>query len=106
VVKAGNSGKYILKPVIRTFTRATSGSIRGYVEPDSYTYQLYAILGEDSVGGITDQDGHFLIMGLETGNYQLSVIPPDGATVGDSVLTDIPVNIGQITDLGAIRLEE
>lgn len=106
VVKAGNSGKYNLKPVIRTIVEQSTGSLKGTVDPDSMTSAVYAILGEDSVGTFTNEDGNFLIKGLGPDTYSLYVDPGKGSGIKDTTLTEIKVDLGLITDVGEIKLEE
>lgn len=106
VVKAGNSGKYNLKPVIRTIVEQSTGSIKGTVDPDSITSAVYAILGEDSVGSFTDTEGGFLIKGLEPNTYSLYVDPGTDSGIKDSTLTNLKVDMGLVTDTGEIILEK
>lgn len=106
VVKAGNSGKYNLKPVVRTIVEQSTGSIKGTVNPDSVQIAIYAIIGEDSVGTFTDENGAFLIKGLDPDTYSLLVDPGESTGIKDSTLTDIHVDLGLVTDVGVIILEE
>lgn len=106
VVKAGNSGKYILKPVIRTIVEQSSGSIKGVVVPDSVVSAVFAIIGDDSLGTFTNDEGSFLIKGLEPNTYSLYVDPGENTGINDSTLTEIEVDLGMITDVGEIELEE
>lgn len=105
VVKAGNSGKYNLKPVIRTIVEQSSGSIKGFVDPDSVKCAVYAIIGDDSVGTFTNE-GNFLIKGLAPNTYSLYVDPGKDSGIKDSTLSDIKVDLGLVTDVGEIKLEE
>ena len=104
VVKAGNSGKYILKPVIRTVVEALSGSIQGIVMPDSVQYALFAIMGQDSIGGFTDGHGGYMINGLDAGNYSLTVMPPVSSGLADTTITDIGVQVGDVTSVDTIKV--
>ncbi|WP_420577208.1 DUF4382 domain-containing protein [Ekhidna sp.] len=70
---AGNSGKYILKPVIRAKLKSKTGSISGKVLPAIRGVTAYAITGSDSVSTVTGDDGFFLIRGLDEGVYRVSV---------------------------------
>ena len=106
VVKAGNSGKYNLKPVIRTVVEQSSGSIKGSVDPDSVTSAVYAILGEDSIGTYTNDEGAFLIKGLDPNTYSLYVDPGANSGIKDTTLTDLKVDLGLVTETGKIILEK
>jgi len=103
IVETGG-GSYILKPVIRTYTEATSGSIKGSVVPADAHSIAYAIQNTDTIGSaIPDTTlGNFLIGGLPAGNYHVSIHPESYAdtTIATSVTT------GSVTDLGAIKLHQ
>ncbi len=105
VVKAGNSGKYNLKPVIRVFVEQSTGSIKGVVSPDSVYCAIYAIQGADSFSTFTNESGQFLIKGLETDTYSLSIKPGSNSTFRDSTLVNLQVNIGNVLDVGAVSLK-
>src|SRR5699024_6004628 len=57
IVDAGNSGKYLLKPVIRTAELSETGSIAGDVEPDTFETTVFAIAGGDTLTTFTEADG-------------------------------------------------
>lgn len=86
VVKAGNSDKYILKPVIRVNTKVNSGSIKGIVngeiisgdtnviEPlEGVLVAVYTSENEYITETATDNKGTFLIQGLVPGTYKLII---------------------------------
>lgn len=106
VVKAGKSGNYNLKPVIRSVVEQSTGSIRGIVNPGNVKCAVFAILGEDSVGTFTNENGMFLIKGLTPEVYSLYVDPGDASGLKDSTLVDIEVELGIVTNVGEIFLEE
>ena len=104
IVSAGASGKYILKPVIRTITEATSGAIAGQITPAEATPALYVISGLDTLAtAFTDTtNGKFLIKGLSAGSYKLSIAPKTGF---QSLTKDnVAVTVGNVTDLGTIEI--
>jgi hypothetical protein len=105
VVKAGNSGKYLLKPVIRTIVEQSTGSIQGSVAPENVNSAVWAILGEDSIGTFTNDDGAFLIKGLNPETYKLYIDPGTGSGYLDTLISDISVQTGIITQVGEIILE-
>lgn len=103
VVTTG-SNKYILKPVIRTYTQATSGSIKGVALPLLHVSGVYAIQNADTIAAAKPDPltGAFLISGLNAGAYNLA-IAGDG-TVKDSLVTNVNVTTGQVTTVTAVTL--
>jgi len=106
IVKAGNSGKYNLKPVIRVFVEQTTGSIKGTVSPDSVSCAVYAIMNGDSVATFTNNFGQFLIKGLEPSSYSVYIEPGSNSVYGDSTITNLNVNVGAVLDLGTVNLKK
>lgn len=110
VHKAGNSGKYILRPVLKAFVESgdevTTGSITGIVEPTDAAPNVYAIMDDDTAGATQPgDDGGFLLEGLESGQYDLSIVPTN-EQYSDTTLTDITVEEDQQTDVGTLTLSE
>ncbi len=105
IVEKGN-GDYSLKPVIRTFTEATSGAIKGVVSPIQTRAYIHAISENlDTVSTYADQEtGAFLIRALDQGEYKVKFIPEDDYL--EKEVEDVAVNVGVVTDLGVIELEE
>lgn len=97
VVKTGN-GKYILKPVIRVFTEAITGSIQGVVSPVEAKPLIRAMSELDTASTFADTvSGEFMIRGLPAGNYSLEFMPVEDFK--DTVLNEVGVVSGQITKL-------
>ncbi len=110
VHKAGNSGKYILKPVLKAFVESGDevevGSVGGIVEPSEAAPNVYALMGEDTTATTqADEDGSFLLQGLESGQYDIS-IEPTSDQYSDTTLTDITVNEDEQTDVGVVTLSD
>lgn len=110
VHKAGNSGMYILKPVLKAFVEdgdeVEVGSITGTVDPAGASPNIFAIMGDDtSATTQTDEDGSFLLQGLEDGQYDIS-IEPTNEQYADTTISDVMVEEDEQTDLGTITLEE
>ena len=102
IVLTGN-GKYILKPVIRVITTATSGGIAGSVSNPASTPAVFAIIAPDTLGStFADSTGHFMINGLPAGVYTVSFSPAAGYTIADR--TGVIVTVGNITDLGVVTV--
>jgi hypothetical protein len=115
IVKAGNSGKYILKPVIRVNAEVNSGSIKGIVVgkpiegdgtseaiPLKYArVSVYTVNEEYITGTSTDENGNFIIRGLDAGEYEIVV---EHNKYIDYESETIKVSVGEITDVGSIEL--
>jgi hypothetical protein len=105
IVKAGNSGQYLLKPVLRIISLVPSGGdIKGVVLPDSVRTSIFALSGADTVAStITDTtNGAFLIKDVPAGNYSLIYIPSDSTYKTASA--NAAVTLGQITTVDTLRL--
>jgi hypothetical protein len=104
IVTTGN-GKYILKPVIRVYTKAVSGSIAGIVLPAEADAWIYALSGTNDTMASARPDtltGNFVIQGLDAGNYSLSI---DGTNnYNDTLLSNIAVTNGSVTNTGTVLL--
>jgi len=106
VVKTGN-GKYILKPVIRTYADAFGGTIKGYALPaDSAVSYVQIINDDDTLISLPEADGKFLFAGLDAGAWDLTVFADTTTAYQDSVLYDVNVETGKVTDLGEIWLKK
>ncbi|MBC9930693.1 DUF4382 domain-containing protein [Chitinophaga qingshengii] len=103
VVTTGNNN-YILKPVIRTYTQATSGSIKGIALPLLHVSGVYAIQNADTIAAAKPDalTGAYLLPGLNAGAYNVA-IAGDG-TVKDTLVTNVNVSTGQVTTVNAITL--
>ena len=104
--------KYILKPVIRVVTTATTGIISGVVtlsdagadEGAGVEYSnddFVTTLGSTS----TDASGEFKIYGVEPGTYQVRITPSDETNYDATTITDVGVTAENTTDLGTIILQ-
>jgi hypothetical protein len=106
VVKAGNSGKYLLKPVIRATNMATTGKIAGTVLPAEARSQVHAIVGEDTLTTTfaDTTDGTFELIGLEGGSYTVGFEPREEGFAGKDT-TNIEVSVGETNDIGTVELD-
>ena len=103
IVETG-SGKYNLKPVIRTYTEAQSGAIKGVVTPAESLPAVFAITGVDTVATTyADETGKFLLQGVPEGTYLVSFDPKDGFDAFQKA--DVSVSNGAVTDLGTVALQ-
>ena len=109
VVEAGNSGKYNLKPVIRGTIREIAteemGRIGGILTPAEQQWVFAHTAAGDTLGTYADDAGAFLLMDVPVGTYTLEVVPPAGADYPAKTVTNVVVNDGELTNLGAITLK-
>jgi hypothetical protein len=105
VVATGND-KHILKPVIRVYTKAVSGSIKGTVLPSAANAWVYALSGNDTIASAKPDlsDGNFLIPGLTPGSYSLAINGSNGFS--DTTYTNLNVTTGVVTDIGTVELHQ
>jgi len=99
------NGRYMMKPVIRIMVNQTSGSLRGVVEPVDARAMVWTTAGDDTITAYADTlSGMFRFVMLPAGDFDLNISATAG-TYRDSVLFDIPVTAGQMTDIGTVTLE-
>ncbi|MET3876961.1 DUF4382 domain-containing protein [Chitinophaga sp. OAE865] len=99
------SNKYILKPVIRTYTEATSGTIKGIALPLLHVSGVFAIQNTDTIASaIPDAlTGAYVMTGLAAGSYNVA-IAGDGI-LKDTTVTGITVKTGEISTVSTITLK-
>ncbi|WP_290791419.1 DUF4382 domain-containing protein [Flavihumibacter sp. UBA7668] len=104
IVPAGNSGKYILKPVIRVLSMVPSGGIvKGFVAPDSILTTIFALDGTDTVSTTATNNGNYQFRDIPAGNYSLHFYPaPDSFK---TVQKEVSVTLGQTTLVDTVQLE-
>jgi hypothetical protein len=105
IVKTGN-GKYILKPVIKTYTRETSGAIKGVVVPAASRPFIFTVsASHDTISTIADSlTGKFMLKGLPAGEYDVEFEPVEG--FDDEEIEDVNVTLGVVTNLGTVVIEQ
>ncbi len=104
IVKKGNGG-YNLQPVIRVFTKNSTGSIDGYVNPPMSSKQIYSYnaSGTDTVYTSADiNSGYFLMVGLDPGSYTVKI--EGNSNFKDSTIQQVNVSTGIVTHLDTISL--
>lgn len=104
IVVKGN-GDYSLKPVIRVFTKTSTGSIDGYVSPVSaYSGVLGYNAAGDSASTLSDPNtGYFLLSGLNPASYTVEFDPVAPFTPTDTM--GINVSTGVVTHLDTISIQ-
>ena len=105
IVVTGNN-QYMLKPVIRVYTKALTGSISGVVLPHEAGAWVYVLNGNDTIASAIPDPvtGMFMINGLAAGTYTVVVTGTDGYK--DATYNDINVSIGNVTATGTIVLHQ
>jgi hypothetical protein len=115
IVSAGNSGQYILKPVIRANAEVNSGSVSGIVVADvigdestdlfpqkDVVVDIFTSGGDYVTNTQTNENGEFLIQGLSPGEYEIRI---ETLEYVPYVSEDpIVVTVGEINYLGTIEL--
>ncbi len=105
IVKAGNSGKYILKPVIRAHMEAQTGAIKGMITPIDTDCVVYAIVGTDSISTYPSEEGKFLIRALEATTYRVVAIPSLESGLDEVAKEDVDVSVGEVIDAGTFNFQ-
>lgn len=104
IVSTG-SGKFNLKPVIRTSLESVGGSLRGIVVPADALTNVRAIQGTDTIAGtFTGSTGGYWIGGLATGTYSLHFLPAD--PYADTLRSNINVTDGNVTVVDSMFLQQ
>jgi hypothetical protein len=105
IVATGNN-EFILKPVIRVYTKALTGSIGGIVLPQESEAEVYALNGSDTIASAIPDSltGRFMINGLTAGSYNVSI---DGNNnFNDTMYNNVEVSTGNVTDIGTTLLHQ
>lgn len=105
VVSAGNSGGFILKPVIRLSAKEGTGTISGEVQPSSFQSVVTATNASNSISAYTAADGKFSLNGVPAGTYQVTVKPALLSGLEVKVINNVQVASGASVTLDAIFLE-
>lgn len=101
---ATGKGEYMLKPVIRTYTEALGGSIKGHVLPAVAKPQVWAVQGSDSLLALPDTTGYYFFGGVTTGSWHLLFHAQD-TTYADTAAM-VTVTTGVVTDAGTVTLKK
>jgi len=100
-----NKNFFILKPVIRTFTEATSGAITGVMTPNETRFEINAVSENlnDTLSTYSDTiSGKFMFKGVADGKYHLKI--KDEINKQEIYIDNVVVEIGESTNLGTISL--
>lgn len=106
IVKAGESSKYILKPVINASWEVNSGQIIGSVNPLEFqTIASVITQDNDTISSFTDDNGIYALYGVPSGTYQVTLTPDVESGYAVTTIEDVVVVDGEITDAGTTDLE-
>lgn len=100
IVKAGNSGKYNLHPVIRVFTTVSLGSITGTVTPLGFQVKASVMANDVEISAYTNEQGVFQISGIPAGTYTVKLTPDPLSGYVETTIPNIIVMDGKTTDAG------
>jgi hypothetical protein len=104
IVTTGNGG-FILKPVIRTYTEAIGGSIKGYVLPGIAKPEVFAVQGNDTLLALPDSaTGYYFFGGVNAGSWNLALHALD-STYKDTAYS-VSVTTGAVTNAGTVTLHK
>lgn len=103
--QTGNSGKYLMKPVIRAIIGDSNlGGIVGKVDP-VIASNVITILGNDSISTYTNDLGNFIIAGLATGKYKVIVAPTVEMAFTELIFENVKIKADSVTNMGTIQLK-
>ena len=102
IVVAGNSGGYILKPVIRLAAMEGTGIITGEVQPSLSKSLVRARNAANDISAYTDEAGNFSLHGVPAGTYQVTVTSSLGTTTPRN---NVVVTSGATVDIDPFFLE-
>lgn len=97
-----DNGEYCLKPVVKSYSKKSSGEIEGEVFPADAMALPMAFNSTDTAYAKPDEDGEFKICGLKPGTYTVKFNPSNGYI--DKSISNIVVIAEEETDLGKITL--
>jgi len=104
IVKAGNSGQYILNPVVRVFATVSLGVIKGTVTPLGFPVKASVMVDGEEVSAYTNELGVFQINGIPGGTYTVTLTPDLTSGYLEATVPDIEVTDGMTTNIGSVVL--
>ena len=94
--------EYRMKPVLRLFTDAENGSIRGEIAAGTCKTVVYAIQGTDTLtSSFPSSLGNFVLQGLDAGTYKVSVVGE--SPCGTKVVENVKVETGKATSVSKVQ---
>ncbi|WP_010230802.1 DUF4382 domain-containing protein [Gillisia marina] len=104
IVTAGNSGGFILKPVIRATATAETGTIVGAVHPTNFQYEVTAQNATAKISAFTNTNGEFALNGVPAGVYKITITPSLASAFQVKTMNNIEVTANGTIDLETIFL--
>lgn len=109
IVTAGTSGSFNLKPVIRVSATATSGAIKGKIDPILEGYQVEASVQvgdlDPIIALVNEETGMFQLNGVPAGTYTVTLTPNVASGKTPIVIENVVVENGEVTDVGSVAFE-
>lgn len=105
IVMAGNSGNINLKPVLRANLEVNSGTISGSVQPAGTAAEVVVTDGIFSTSTYANDLGDYVIMGLPTAIYTVTIVPDASLLLDAVVIENVEVIAGETTSLDPIVFE-
>lgn len=105
IVMAGNSGNINLKPVLRANLEVNSGTISGSVQPAGTAAEVVVTDGIFSTSTYANDLGDYVIMGLPTAIYTVTIMPDASLLLDAVVIENVEVIAGETTSLDPIVFE-
>jgi hypothetical protein len=105
IVSAGNSGGFILKPVIRATATAETGTIIGEVHPTNFQSEITAQNATTTISAYTNANGEFALNGVPAGIYKVTIKPSLLSGFQVKTLNNIEVTTNGTIDLEPIFLD-
>ena len=96
------SGRYYLKPFLKTFSNKKTGKVEGKVFPRAAAPFVQIFNATDSGFAIPENDGKYKIRGLKTGIYKIKFYGHNGYF--DTTISNITVQRNRETDVQTITL--
>jgi hypothetical protein len=98
------NNQFNLEPVARIFTNTETGAVSGTISPSSSGIYIQMATGTDTLGTIPNENGDFLIRGIQPGNWSLTTIGPDAGDQSDPL--EVIILVGETNQLGTIYLND
>ncbi len=105
VLQAGQSGNYLLQPVLRVTSEAVTGAITGVAKAGEFKVLVSVMVKEEEVSAYTDGNGLFMLQGIPAGTYAVKITPDAESKLAPVTVENVNVTDGKTTDIGVIPLE-